>query len=323
MARVGTSLRTPERSRHACGLVLLASLPTLAAANVPVPSLIGMAEPLFLSLKTVGLLFAAIVLIEAALVRIGTDIEWKRLLLTLLAANVASSLVGLLIAGSPSMIWVLLALTLLFRDQLRTTTNLSNGVALLLGSLPLVLTVGWAFITFPEGRALTRWAVCGALVPGFALTVFIEATVIRRMLKPERLWPRVLVANGATYALLLAILLLKPFDPHHDTLATTDYYYTIGKGAARRGNVQLAHECASALLSNWEGDAHTASWALEIAELMAGRGDIHRALDIVRATPHDARDDPDWGGRVRDRIATIEAIGRRAGAIADPKVGGS
>ncbi|MCH8322303.1 MAG: hypothetical protein IIB64_04420 [Proteobacteria bacterium] len=80
------------------GLLLIWGLPRVALGNLAVPSMFGWGAPFFLSAKTVGGVFAGIVLIEAVAFRAVAGFGWKKCFLAALLANFVSSLIGLMAA---------------------------------------------------------------------------------------------------------------------------------------------------------------------------------------------------------------------------------
>ena len=74
--------------------------PSPGFSNIPVPSLFGVGAPFYLSLKTIGLIFLAIIILEASVLRFGLKIAWKKSIISVLIANLVSSFLGVLISGN-------------------------------------------------------------------------------------------------------------------------------------------------------------------------------------------------------------------------------
>jgi hypothetical protein len=270
-------------------LVLILGTPSTASANIPVPSLYGFGAPFFLSVKSLGLLFLAILLIEGVVFRFGVGLSWKKALLGTLVVNLVSGILGVIISK-----FVYLALVvsgiLYWLFVYKWTYSRPRSFALAL--LPLALSVPWALLTHPEGRAMELWTVYASLVLGFCLSVVIEAAVFRPLVRQAPVWRGVLLANGASYVLLIVILIATSFSQKDNPMMSPHYLLLSAASLATAGQADRAMQVVDAMheLSEGHDSLRLQKMELEVASILAKKGHRKNAeiiLDRVLQTPRD------------------------------------
>ncbi len=297
--------------------LLLVAVPATVAGNIPVPSYIGVGAPFWLSVETLGLLFLAIVCIEAAVFRLAGRVSWKVALATSLLANLVSSMVGIFIGAGSCFLLLLVVVTGLLVVSLRETFRSSALASWLVGLAPIAAILFWGILTFPGGRALEQWAALGALVPGFILSVVIEGVVIARTGKCVVPWRSLLVANTASYALLLCyVLAANPYSGERNPLLSIDYLLLSASSLAGEGQVEKAVEL---LEISWDLDdashPHHITEQLKIGLLLARNGGRAEAERLLKLVSDEARGDSTWGNNVR---AVEKELRRELGLVPEP-----
>jgi len=263
-------------------LLVLLFLPSIACADTPLPSLYGFGAPFFLSITTFGLLIFAILVIEAVVFRLGTGLSWKRAFGAAVIANLFSSVLGLVISGAPGLLILLPGIGYVFYREFVKRWGYSRTRALILGFLPALLSIPWAFLTWPEGRGIQLWTVYVSLVPAFFLSVVIEAVVLRGFVKTGPVWRWVLLANGGSYLLFVVILLATSFSIRDHPMLSPYYLSSSAVSLVKAGEVDRAMELAGMIHEMREPDSpFVLREELAVARVMAVKGYREKAKSIL------------------------------------------
>jgi hypothetical protein len=289
--------------------VSILCLPSHAFADVPVPSLFGVGAPFFLSLRSVGLVFIGIVLIEASVFHAVLRFDWRKCILASLVANLVSSIVGLLMSGFPAFIMLLFIVSPFLIGGLIRRKVLPWPKAFLLGLTPPLCIFAWIFLTWPDGRAVRWWALYGSLVPAFLLSALVEFPILARWLFTKDLLKCTFLANFASYAMLAVLMVLLSFAPKDNPILTYDYLYLSAESLARSGKASESVEALEMMRTLTDDyDSFYLTRELKIAKILAEKGFVKEAkviLDRVKGTP---REKPEWDGEIEKDIAELEKL---------------
>ncbi|MFN7973015.1 MAG: hypothetical protein U0166_11810 [Acidobacteriota bacterium] len=290
------------RSARALGIagILVAVLPAAALANVPLPATFLLMWPLWLAIKTFALSFVGVVLIEASVLRLGFRIPIGRALITGLAANTFSTLVGLVVVFDPTHVLLGLGLAIAAPFWARSKLRLSRGGVIAVG---LIAFGALALYVAPVGSVPMLIAEIYALMFFcFLLSVVIEAGSVASRIADGSALKVSLCANGASYAVLLTVLLVGGF--RTGAVVMTD----VPLALALHTEYGRAHHAWAVTrveeIMDWESSADESRWfkptrwRRPYRELMAVQewardGDRANALALLRVVESHRRPTPD------------------------------
>jgi hypothetical protein len=277
-------------------------LPSLAMANIPIPSLYGFGAPFFLTLKTVGAVFAGIVLIEAVIFKIGFKIPWIKSLLLSLGANGTTSIIGMLIAGLPCFLLVPLCAVIFLFKHFRLKWNYSITLSIFLSILPILLI---SLSVYDSSRNL--WSLYVSLIPAYFLTVFIEVIFLKKIKVAGSLWRWAFLANVASYLLLLTVLFYTVSSWEDNPLLSVDYLSQKALSKAESGDSEGALNMIKKM-RNLNGEYYSFYYLreLHIAEIFIKRGDLKTAQIIIEDVRKTPEKDASWDGEIADKIESLE-----------------
>ncbi|MBN1516209.1 hypothetical protein JXA32_06535 [Candidatus Sumerlaeota bacterium] len=294
-------------------ILLVFLLPSRAPANVPVPSMFGMGAPFFLTIESIGLLFMAIVLIEASVLRFGLRIGWKDAIRAAALANLGSSLLGVFLSGVPAAMLLLFFLPVLLAGFLRRKMGLSNPQAYSLALAPTICIFAWCFLSYSHGMEM--WSLYVSLLPAFVLTVLIELPILRRFLDAKRLFGWTVLSNTITYLALAVYMWTLSYSPLDNPVLTIDYFYTMSMEYARSGKVEESlrrldwmREFIERHYEEDEGDAMYLRWELKAAIILAENGHAKEAAQIMERVKQTKRAPSPWDQEIESQISKIERM---------------
>jgi len=215
-----------------------ALLPMDASADIPIPAGFGFIAPFWMSAMTMGVVFVAIVAIEAAVARLIAALSWRRAIRLALFANMASSIYGVLVS---SLFLVQVAFVILLilivvprgfsKYWEQTFWMVVAGVAITLVSLIALQ----AALPLP-------FAVFGSLIPAFVVTVLLEAPFWLRVAPRSAALRGVLLANVATCLFLAGILFATRMTANETPLVTSDWHAMQAEAKAVQDDISGALE---------------------------------------------------------------------------------
>jgi len=236
-------------SRWASAAILLAlvvGFPRAASANIPLPAAFGFVAPLWMAWLTFGLLFVAVGLIEAIVLKFILDIAWPTAFGYSFGANAISTAFGALFGlGGLLFVAVLLVAILVGREAnrfWRSTTLLRTLVPVLVSLVLIVGFFGLLSSLWNSGWATSGWAIYGSLVPAYFVTVLLENMAVRKWYGAPATLRGVVWANLASYALLVALLAIARVQPDETPLQTTDYWSMQLMAKSRQGDMDAVFE---------------------------------------------------------------------------------
>jgi hypothetical protein len=194
-------------------LALLAATPVLA-----VPSVwggIGAGAVVVISMRTWGLAFVGVVLIEAAIFSRMLKLPVARAFWVVIVLNVASALLGALVGvlafSAPLDIFAMFIYLAILGVWIQYTKVIPVWASV---TIWVTMLMGWTaayvdtMVYLPDPGIATRYA--GYLTPlllGFGLTLLLKGIFAKPLLKRDRPWKTLLIANIASYVLLGIVLL--------------------------------------------------------------------------------------------------------------------
>jgi len=282
-------------------------LPAWAFADVPVPSFFGFGAPFFLSLQTVGALFAAIIAIEAVVFLFGLRIKWKAAFLASTIANLASSAFGLLVAGIPIAIFLAFGVAALLYTYFKRR-DYPPAARFGLPLAPVLLTIPWWAFTWFHARALEPWAFYGSLVPAFLLTVVLEAPLIEKRTAGRQAWQWTLLGNTGSYLLLLGVLLLLPVSPTENPMLTIDYVDIAAESNARDDNGERVMELIQLMRDFNPDDQYEFVRELRLGQILALHGDRRHAAEILDYARTYSHHPSLWTQEIKDQEDALERL---------------
>ena len=283
--------------------------PSHAFANVPIPSLFGVGAPFFLSLRSIGVIFMAIVLMEAGFLRLGLGIEWKKCIMATLIANLVSSFIGLLISSSPIFILLLLILPVFLISFFIRKKKMSLSVAVVLGLAPSICIFAWIALTWPEGRGIKTWCLYGSLLPAFLLSTIIEYPILAGLLNAKLILKWTFISNAVSYMMLAALMVILSYTPKDNPVLTYDYLYISSESLARAGNVKESLKLLQMMRNFREDyDPFYLTRELKTAKILAQKGFSKEARLILENVKNTEREKSSWDDMIEKDIKEIEKM---------------
>ena len=209
-----------------------------AWANIPVPGGFGFLAPFWLSLKTLGLVFVGIVMLEAIVARFIGKLSWGTATKLVIVTNFLSSAVGVLFSQHFLVGLILLALLglWLFRRSLPEPWSRVYWASV----LGFLIALGTLFASHGVALENLSLAVFGSLVPAFVVTVLLELPHWRHQIGRSPALRGVLLSNLLSYSLLVGVLLSADVRSTDTPLISYDFYATQASASASAGNLEEA-----------------------------------------------------------------------------------
>jgi len=290
-------------------ILLFTFFPSQGFSNIPVPSLFGVGAPFFLALKTVGLIFIAIIILEAGVLRFGLKIAWKKSIISVLIANLISSFLGVLISGNPLFIVLLFILPFFLMSYFSSKEKTSLLVAIILGFAPSLCILLWIGFTWYQARGLKTWALYGSLVPAFLLSSIIEFRVLSKRLNNKHLLKWTFLSNCVSYVMLAIVMAILSYKPLKNPLLTYDYLYVSAENLAKEGNAGASLEVLHKMRElREEYDPFYITRELRTAEILANKGFKKEAEQILDRVKNTEREKSSWDEGIQKGIQRLERI---------------
>lgn len=291
----------------------LVFVPSFAMANIPIPSLYGFGAPFFLTLKTLGAVFAGIVLIEMLIFKIGFKIPWIKALLVSLGANVVTSITGVLIADFPCFFLVPLCAVIFLFKHFRLKWNYSVPLSIFLSILPILLIYFWGGGISSYGLESNLFVLYATLLPAYFLSVFTEVIFFKKIKVTGSLWRWTFLANAASYLLLLTVLFYTVSSWKDNPLLSVYNLSQKALSKAESGDSEGALEMISKMRElNKEYYSMHYLRELSIAEIFIKRGDLRTAKIIIEGVKNAPRKDASWDKEIEEKIESLERRIRKA-----------
>jgi hypothetical protein len=180
-----------------------------------------------------GLVFLGIVGLETVAARLVAGIAWRDAFLLCLAANLVSSLIGILLSHSVGTSVLLLSCLVLF--LFRREFGSRSKRYLRLASICFVVVLVSHLLLYIVAVENLSVGVFASLIPAFAITVLIEESFWRRAIEHRKALVGTLTANGLSYGFLVAIILLAGIRAEETPLASHDFFAIQATTAAEHG----------------------------------------------------------------------------------------
>jgi hypothetical protein len=198
-----------------------------AHADIPLPAAFGYIAQTWLALLTFGLSLAAVVFVEAVILRFMLSLTWARAAMASLLANVVTTLYGFVFwMGSGAMFLLALliaAVTVLSVDRLQGAAARFKPFVKVLGYAPIPAFFVMLPVMAIDLDAGTRLLFV-SLVPAFALTTLIEFKFHRAFLGDGPVLRATVTGNLATYAMIALAFAALGVRGRDNPLLSADYY---------------------------------------------------------------------------------------------------
>lgn len=285
-----------------------------AFANIPVPALFGPGAPFFLSLKTAGLIFIAVCLVETLIFHFGLQISWNISFKSILIANIVSSFVGFLISFSPFYALSLLILPFVLIIYFRRSIKLSVWKSVAAGFIPAVCLFVW--IGFSSGWVMSGWFLYLSLIPAFLLTLFIEFAVYAKILKSltlKRIFRWLVLANVTSYLILAGFMRLFDYSPTKNPLLSYHYFHLSSKNYASKNEPAKSIEMFDAMFKFHERDKEKDDYfssylprTLDTATILLKNGYREEAVYVIERIKETSTEDSYWSNVSKARLERLE-----------------
>ncbi len=231
--------------RRRVTVALLSLVAVSAWADEPIPVLLGFIAPLWLAVITVGISFAVISAVEAAVLMWLLRLPWREALRLSAQANLVTTAVGafFFLGVAPSVLLqatIVAMIVCLWRSQLlpRDSKERPLWYALALSPLYAALSLGLLCVAVQSG--VSALAIFGSLLPAGLLSALLEFLFIRSCAAKPNLFPAVLAANILSYLLLTALFWAVRLSPDETPFADTWYMRNEAVADVVRGDVPAA-----------------------------------------------------------------------------------
>jgi len=309
------NIKPTFRTASVLALGLMAgAIPSAVSANTPVPALFGVAAPFFLSERTVGLVFVAIVALESVVLRFGLRLGWKKTFLAVGAANLVSSILGIFIVKLMFLLPAIAILPVVFSMALVHTRIVGRLAAIPLALIPSVCAMVWVLISWPEGRGASTWTMYISLIPALLLSVCIEFPILAGWFREKRLLQWALLANGVSYVMLAGLMLVFAYTRDDNPTLTVDYLQLTARASIHGKKPEKALQSLR-IIRDLVQEHHPVHMLMElrVAKELAEEGyskEAREAIEIGRAMKVNWAEAEAWSDRshFEEEIREIEAI---------------